>query len=333
MKTTDDYKGVMVFVEQESGKASTVSLELLGKARELAAALEENVEAIVPGKSLSSLPQELIYYGADSVLATDSQELEHYQTESYTTLIVEEVRKRRPEILLFGATDTGRDLAPRVARRLGAGLVADCTELSIDTAKRRLLQTKPGFGGKMMFTFICPRTLPQIATVPPGIFKTPPRDESRKGKIENLTISLPARSFPLRVLRKVKTEKVEAKIEEAEVVVAGGRGMEGAEGLSLIKELAKLLGAEIGATKDVCDAGWISEEYMIGQTGKMIKPKLYFGCGISGAVQHTVGLKNANIIVAINKDANAEIFKISDYGLVADLREAIPILIEELQKS
>ncbi len=327
------YKDVMVFAEHEAGMLSAVTVELLGKARELASELGENVEAIILGKGISSLAQELVFYGADTVVASDSQELDCYQTESYTTVLVEEVNKRKPQILLFGATDTGRDLAPRVACRLGAGLVADCTELSIDKDKKRLLQTKPGFGGKMMFTFICPHTKPQMATVPPGILKPAVRDEARNGRIEHLQVSLPAKAFPLRVIERVKSERESLRLEEAEVIVAGGRGVAGEEGLAQIREMARLLGAEIGATKDVCDAGWLSEEHMIGQTGKMVKPKLYFGCGISGAIQHTVGLRNVKVVVAINKDPNAEIFKISDYGLVADLNEALPVLIEELRKS
>lgn len=332
MSNATNFQGVMVFAEHEAGKLSAITIELMGKAGELAAELGERVEAIILGKGISSLAQELIYYGADSVLVGDSKELDHYQTESYTTFIVEEVQKRKPEILLFGATDTGRDLAPRVACRLGAGLVADCTELSLDKEKRRLLQTKPGFGGKIMYTFVCPRTFPQMATVPPGILRPAERNEARKGKIEQVNISLSPRPFPLKVIQRVKAEREDIRLEEAEVIVAGGRGMGGAEGLSLIKELARLMGAELGATKDVCDAGWLSEEHMIGQTGKMVKPNLYFGCGISGAIQHTVGLRDVKVIVAINKDANAEIFKISDYGLIADLNEVLPILIEELKR-
>lgn len=323
----------MVFAEHDGEKLSSVTIELLGKAKELASEPGQNIEAIILGKGISSLAQELIFYGADLVLAGDSQELALYQTESYTTVLVEEVIKKQPAMLLFGATDIGRDLAPRTACRLGAGLVADCTELSIDKEKKQLLQTKPGFGGKMMFTFVCPRTRPQMATVPPGILKPAQRNLARKGKIEHLSISLSPKSFPLKVIQKVESEKESLRIEDAEVIVAGGRGIGGKEGLSKIKLLAKLLGAEIGATKDVCDAGWLSEEHMIGQTGKMVKPKLYFGCGISGAIQHTVGLRDVKVIVAINKDPNAEIFKISDYGLVADLNEALPLLIEELGKS
>lgn len=327
------YKGIMVFPEHEAGKLSTITLELLGKARELASETNQEVEALILGKGLSHLAKELIFYGADSVLVADSSELEYYQTESYTSVVVEVIKRRKPDILLFGATETGRDLAPRIAARLGIGLVADCTELLIDKDNKRLLQTKPGFGGKVMYTFVCPHTLPQMATVPPGILKPAERNESRTGRIENLKISLSDKSFPVKILERKASARNESKLEEAEVIVAGGRGLGGVEGLSLLKEMAKLLGAEIGATKDICDAGWLSEEHMIGQTGKMVKPRLYFGCGISGAVQHTVGLKDANVIVAINKDEKAEIFKISDYGLVADLNEAIPVIIEELKKS
>lgn len=333
MNNLSSSQNIMIFAEHERGKLSSITIELLGKAKELAPEPGQSVEAIILGKGVSSLAQELIFYGADSVLAGDSQELDFYQTESYATVLVEEVRRRKPEILLFGATDIGRDLAPRVACRLRAGLVADCTELSIDKEKKHLLQTKPGFGGKMMFTFVCPRTMPQMATVPPGILKPAERDEARKGKIEHLSIYLSPNAFPLKVIQKVESEKESLRIEDAEVIVAGGRGMGGEESLLQIKLLAELLGAEIGATKDVCDAGWLSEEHMIGQTGKMVKPKLYFGCGISGAIQHTVGLRDAKVIVAINKDPNAEIFKISDYGIIADLNEALPLLIEELRKS
>lgn len=327
------YKGIMVFAEHEDGKLSAITTELLGKGGELAEGPGERLEALIMGQNLYALAKELIFYGADSVLAADNEELRDYQTESYTAIVVEEVRKRKPEVLLFGATDTGRDLAPRVARRLGAGLVSDCTELTIDREKRQLLLAKPGFGGKMMFTFICPNSRPQMATVPPGIMKPSDRDETRGGEIEQLKITIPSKDLPLKILERVKAEKEGIKLEEAEVIVAGGRGMGGIEGLSQIRELARLLGAEIGATRDVCAAGWLSEEHMIGQTGKTVSPKLYLSCGISGAIQHTVGIKDTKVIVAINKDANAEIFKLADYGIVADLNEALPILIEELRKS
>lgn len=326
-------KNIMVFAEYEGGKLSAITKELLGQARALAVEPDGKAEAIILGRGIFSLAQELILYGADTVIVGDSPELVYYQTESCARVIVEEVRRRKPEILLFGATDIGRDLAPRVACRLGVGLVADCTELSFDKKTRRLLQTKPGFGGKMMFTFTCPRTMPQMATIPPGIMKPADRDEARKGKIEYLKILLPVEAFPLKIIKRIKAERESTRLDEAEVVVAGGRGMGGESGLSRIRELAEFLGAEIGATKDVCDAGWLSEEHMIGQTGKMVKPKLYFGCGISGAIQHTVGLKDVKVIVAINKDPNAEIFKISDYGIIADLNEALPVLIEELKES
>jgi electron transfer flavoprotein alpha subunit len=237
----------------------------------------------------------------------------------------------KPEIFLIGATDIGRDLAPRVARRIGTGLTADCTSLTIDREKRLLLQTKPGYGGNMMFTFICPEQRPQMVTVRPGVMRASTRDSSRNGEVVDMPVQIEEKDTMVKILKRVKEAKQGVALQEARIVVAGGKGVGGIEKFSLIHELADVLGAQVGATRDAVDAGWISVDHMVGQTGKTVKPELYIACGISGAVQHLSGICDCKTIVAINTDPNAEIFRVADFGIVGDLNEVLPALIEGIK--
>jgi electron transfer flavoprotein alpha subunit len=328
----NEYRGVLVFAEQIDGKLSRVSLELLGKGRELASALNVELAGILLGSQVKSLAQELICYGADRVFLVDDPKLAHYQTGIYTSVITQQLIEAKPEILLIGATDIGRDLAPRVARRIGTGLTADCTSLAIDKEKRLLLQTKPGYGGNMMFTFICPEHRPQMATVRPGVMQASIRDSSRNGEVINVPVQIEEKDMMVKTLKRVKEARQGVNLEEARIIVAGGKGVGRAEKFSLIHELADVLGAQVGATRDVVDAGWISDGHMVGQTGKTVKPELYIACGISGAVQHVSGIWDSKTIVAINTDPNAEIFKVADFGIVGDLHEVLPALIEGIIK-
>ena len=328
----NEYRGVLVFAEQMDGKLSRVSLELLGKGRDLAGVLDVEVAAVLLGSQVKSLAQELICYGADKVFLADDPKLAHYQTGTYASVINQQVIETKPEIFLIGATDIGKDLAPRVARRIGTGLTADCTDLTIDKEKRLLLQTKPGYGGNMMFIFVCPDHRPQMATVRPGVMQASTRDSSRKGKIINVPVQIEEKDMTVKILKRVKETKQGVDLEEARIIVAGGKGVGGAEKFSLIHELADILGAGVGATRDVVDAGWTSGGHMIGQTGKVVKPELYIACGISGAIQHVSGIWDSKTIVAINTDPNAEIFKIADFGIVGDLHEVLPALIEGIKR-
>ncbi|MFA4835832.1 MAG: electron transfer flavoprotein subunit alpha/FixB family protein [Dehalococcoidia bacterium] len=328
----DKYHGVMVFAEQTDGRLSTVSLELLGKGRDLARILNAELSAILLGSRIKNMAQELIYYGADRVFLADDPKLANYQTATYTGVITRQVLESKPEILLLGATDIGRDLAPRIAKRLGVGLTADCTELVIDRESGLLHSTKPGYGASMMYTFVCPQSRPQMATARPGTMKVPPKDAARKGEIIDISKKAAAEDEPVKVVKRVKEVKKGAKLEEARIIVGAGMGVGSAEGFTVINKLAEALGAEVGATKDPIDEGWIAGDCMIGQTGKNVRPELYIACGISGAIQHISGVWDSRIIVAINTDPNAEIFKIADFGIVGDLHEVLPALIEGIEQ-
>lgn len=330
------YKDVWVFAEQRDGKLRKVVLELLGKGRELANDLNVKLVAILLGHNVKDECQELIYYGADKVLWIDDPRLEHYQTNTYTDVIVNQVLKLKPEILVMGATFLGRDLAPRVARILGTGLTADCTGLEIDKAVRLLLQTRPAFGGNVIATITTPSYRPQMATVRPRVMKELARDTSRKGEVVKIPAEIDPNTIILKIVDIVKESKKSVNLEEANIIVAGGRGVGAQAKFKVIEDLAKVLGAEVGASRDVVDAGWISSMHQVGQTGKTVRPKLYFACGISGAVQHLAGMKESETIVAINSDPQAPIFQCADYGIVGDLHQILPLLtrrLEEMTKS
>ena len=326
-----EYRGVWVFVEQTDGQPARVSLELLGKGRELADTLGVALTAFLLGESLHDVAKELIFYGADDVIVADHPLLRDYRTELYADIISEQVTARRPEVLIVGASPMGRDLAPRLSFRLNAGCTADCTGLDIDLENRLFVSTRPAFGGNVMATIICPENRPQMATVRPGVMALPETDEGREGQLIELELQLKEEDVNVKVLDSVRGTSEGVNIQDAERIVAAGMGAGDKETFDMITELAELLEAEVGATRFAVEAGWVSHDHQIGQTGKTVRPELYVGCGISGAVQHTAGMSGSKMIVAINKDPNAEIFKIADYGIVGDITKVVPAIISELK--
>jgi electron transfer flavoprotein alpha subunit len=328
----NEYRGVWVFVEQTEGRTARVSLELLGKGRELADKLGVPLTAFLLGQSVQDSAEELISYGADQVIVADHPVLRDYRTEPYTDVIAQEVTARKPEVLIVGASPIGRDLAPRLSFRLDAGCTADCTGLDIDEENRLFVSTRPAFGGNVMATIICPENRPQMSTVRPGVMVLPEKDETREGRIINLDLRLEEDNVRVKILESAKGVSEGVNIEEAERIVAIGMGAGDEDTFDMIKELAELLDAEVGATRFAVEAGWVSHDHQIGQTGKTVRPELYVGCGISGAVQHTAGMSGSKMIIAINKDTNAEIFKIADYGIVGDVRKVVPAIINELKE-
>lgn len=330
-KDFSDYKDVWVVAEQKDGKIGKITFQLLGKAGELAQALDVKVVCLIAGSNVSKLSKELIHHGAHKVICLDHSSLKQYKTETYSEAISEIIMQKKPEIVLIGATHNGRDLAPRIANRVNTGLTADCTELEIDAKERLLLQTRPAFGGNIMATIICPDHRPQISTVRPGVMKEKGPDITRTGEEEII------KDIKRPVVEKVNIKKIVKEIkhyvnlEDAEVIVAGGRGVGSREKFAVIEKLAETLQGEIGASRAAIDSGWISADHQVGQTGKSVSPKLYIACGISGAIQHLAGMQGSDCIVAINKDKHAPIFSVADYGIVGDLHQIIPNIIEELK--
>ena len=329
----NNYKDVWVFAEHRDGKLRKVSLELLGKGRELADDLESKLVALLLGNKIEDECNELIYHGADKILLIDDPMLDHYQTSTYQDVVVQQVQKLKPEVLIMGATFLGRDLAPRIARVLGTGLTADCTGLQIDKAARLLLQTRPAFGGNVIATITTPFSRPQMATVRPRVMKELERDTSRRGEIVKIPVQIDDKSVMLKIIEVVKESKKGVNLEEANIIVAGGRGVGTPEKFRAIESLARVLGAEVGASRDVVDAGWIPSMHQIGQTGKTVRPKLYIACGISGAIQHIAGMKESETIIAINSDPEAPIFKHADYGIVGDLHQIVPLLTRKIEET
>ncbi|MCR9011487.1 electron transfer flavoprotein subunit alpha/FixB family protein [Gabonibacter chumensis] len=326
------YKNVYVFIEQREGVIQNVALELLGKARELADALNEKVYAILLGHNLSTQAQECIAYGADTVLRVDAPELETYVTEPYAQAIYQIVKENKPSIVLIGATTIGRDLGPRLSARIETGLTADCTGLEI-SEERDLLMTRPAFGGNLMATIICKDHRPQMSTVRPGVMRIGQRDTNRQGSIEDVTIRFDKSKFRVRVLETVKEQKNLIDITEAHILVSGGRGVGNTEGFDLLRAMANTIGAEVSASRAMVDAGVLGHERQVGQTGKTVRPDVYFAMGISGAIQHLAGMEEAEYIIAINKDKYAPIFNVADLGIVGDIRKIVPLLTEKLKKS
>ncbi|MFA4857888.1 MAG: FAD-binding protein [Candidatus Margulisiibacteriota bacterium] len=328
----DEYRGIWVFAEQQEGKVQGVGLELLGEGRKLADKLKAKLTAVLIGdQAVEAQAQELIYAGADSVLLVLSPQLKHYTTAPYATILSDLIGRHKPEIVLIGASTIGRDLASRIAARIKTGLTADCTGLDVDVADRKLLQTRPAFGGNIMATIISPQHRPQMATVRPKVMKKLARDPSRKGEIIKETHQLRAGDLAVKVLEIIKDTSVKVNLTEAEIIVSGGRGLGEAKNFALIEELAKVLGGAVGASRATVDAGWISSHHQVGQTGKTVCPKLYIACGISGAIQHLAGMSSSDTIVAINKDPDAPIFKVCNYGIVGDLFEVVPKLIAKFK--
>jgi electron transfer flavoprotein alpha subunit len=328
---TNEYRGCWVFVEQDRGRPARVSLELLGKGRELADKLGVDLTAIALGDSLESLPEELIAYGADTVLVADDPLLKDYRTEVYADIVAAAAEERKPEVLIVGATPIGRDLAPRLSFRLNAGCTADCTGLDIDQENRLFVSTRPAFGGNVLATIICPNHRPQMSTVRPGVMPLPEKDTGRSGEIVRLEVKPREEEIKVKILETVEAESEGIAIDEAERLVCVGMGGADREAFDLITELASLLDAEVAATRLAVEAGWLTHDSQVGQTGKTVRPELYVACGVSGAVQHTAGMTGSKIVVAINKDPNAEIFHYADYGIVGDLRKVLSALIDEIK--
>lgn len=326
-----EYQGVWVFAEQRDGEIQNVSLELLGKGRELADQLGTQLTAVLLGHQILEESKELLYYGADKVIIADDSLLKIYVTEPYTKVMCELVQNYKPEIILIGATAIGRDLAPRVSARIHTGLTADCTTLEIEADTNNLLMTRPAFGGNIMATIICPDHRPQMSTVRPGVMVKRSKDETRTGEIIQYKPSLTEQDMNVEIVQVVKESKKKIKIEEAGVLVSGGRGLGKKESFDLIKELAKELGGMVSGSRAVVDAGWLEREYQVGQTGKTVRPDLYIACGISGAIQHVTGMEESELIIAINKNSTAPIFEVADVGIVGDVNKVIPALIEALK--
>lgn len=323
--------GIWIFAEQRRGRLAPVSLELLGEARRLAAALNLSVAAVLFGAGVQGLAAELIAGGADKVYVVDHPALAEFVEEPYAVALTALSRRYRPEIILAGATYVGRAFIPRVAAVLDTGLTADCTAFAIDPQDRLLLQTRPAFGGNIMATIITPRSYPQMATVRPRVMKRLEPENGRQGEVLTVPLSELDRPFGCRFVQTIAEMTETIPLGEAEVIVAGGRGLQDAKNFRLLAELAELLGGTIGATRAAVDAGWISYQHQIGQTGKTVAPKLYIACGISGAAQHLVGMQSSDLIVAINRDPQAPIFQVADIGLVGDIFEIIPALIQQIK--
>ncbi len=325
-----EYKGVWTFVELHGEGIKKVSLELASKARELADTLGENVGAVLLGDKAREHCNELAAYGADVIYLAEDDKLREYHTQTYSMILTGLILKYRPSIVLFPATHVGRDLAPRVAATVGLGLTADCTGLSIKDGL--LLQSRPAFGGNIMADIICPNVRPQMATVRPNVMKTHEPDYSRKAEIITVPVEIKAKDMRVVIKDIVRTVETGAKsLEEVDIIVSGGRGMGSAEDFRILDELADTLGGAVGASRAAVDAGWRPRSDQVGQTGKTVAPKLYIACGISGKIQHQVGMKGSDTIVAINKDPEAPIFDIADYGIVGDLFELVPVLNEEIK--
>ena len=347
------YKHIWVFAEQRHGKLMNVALELIGEGYRLAKEISEDTQvcAVLVGNNIDHLADECFEYGAEKVYMIQDPLLENFTTDAYTKVMKQAIDEYKPEIVLYGATHIGRDLAPRIAARCNTGLTADCTRLDvkvssyIEYAKKNttldtssldpndpstgIKQTRPAFGGNLMATIICPRTRPQMSTVRPGVMQKRERVEGAKGEVVNVTPAIAAEDIRVKVLDIVKHAKEMVSLTDAKIICSGGRGLGDASGFELIKEFADKVGGVVGSSRACVDAGWIDHSHQVGQTGTTVKPKIYFACGISGAIQHLAGMQTSDIIVAINKDADAPIFEVADYGIVGDLYKVIPEIIAE----
>ena len=325
-----EYHDVWVFAEQRDNKLMPVVIQLLGEAKRLANLIGCNVAAVLCGHHIEPLVNELLGYGLDKVYFADAPELKNYTTDAYTKVIYQAVMDYKPEIFLMGATHIGRDLGPSIAVKCGTGLTADCTKLEIDSVDKKLLQTRPAFGGNLMATIICENHRPQMATVRPGIMEKAEYVSNAKGEKIELKAEFNEGELREKVLRIVKSMKETVSLTDAKIVVSGGRGLGNPEGFKLIQELADRLGGVVGASRAAVDSGWISHSHQVGQTGTTVKPDIYIACGISGAIQHMAGMQESKCIIAINKNENASIFEMADYGIVGDLYKVIPAIINSL---
>ncbi|MFC1955524.1 FAD-binding protein [Chloroflexota bacterium] len=330
IEVSDTHRGIWVFAEQRNGKVKSIAHELLSKGKELADILDTELCAVCLGHDVSEVEQ-LIAYGADKVYLADSPALTDNQEDLYTQKLSEMIQQHKPEIVIAGATALGRALIPRVAAVLKTGLTADCTGLDIDTENRLLLQTRPTFGGNIMATITCRTARPQMATVRPRVFKKNTPDKERKGEIIKVDFDHESITSRTRLLKFVEDLTQAVKIEDADIIVSGGRGLGKPENFQLLQELADVMGAALGSSRPPVDEGWIPYSHQVGQTGKTVCPRLYIACGISGSVQHMAGMQTSDTIVAINDDPDAPIFEIASYGIVGDLFKVVPMLVEKLK--
>jgi len=332
-KMQAQYRGVWVFVEQADGEAAKVSWELLGKGRELADKLGVQLSAAVIGHRVEALCHEAFSYGAENVYLMDAPLYADYRTQSYLEAMCHLIEQHKPEVILMGATGMGRDLAGAVATHVGTGLTADCTGLDIDD-KRNLMQTRPAFGGNIMATIMCDKYRPQMSTVRPHVMQMPEAKQGATGKIIRDSFTVPEDQVLVKVLEIIRDGDSKHKVDigGAEFIVSGGRGMMGPDNFALLEELAKELNGVVGASRSAVDAGWMPHDRQVGQTGKTVRPKIYIACGISGAIQHLVGMQDADLVIAINRDKDAPIFEVAHYGIVGDLFQIVPVLTRKIRE-
>lgn len=341
-KNIEQYKGVFIYAQQVDNEISPIAYELLGKAKDLAADLNTDVTAVLLGSGVKALTDSLAQYGADKVIVVDSPVLETYRTEPYTQALAAVINEYKPEIMLVGATAIGRDLGPRVSARVGTGLTADCTQLEIgdfplnplpnkEQKHNQLLMTRPAFGGNTIATIACPDNRPQMATVRPGVMQKIAPIADAKAEVIEFNPVLEENNCYVEILDIVKEVSTAADIQEAKILVSGGRGVGSKENFKLLEDLAEALGGTVSCSRAVVDNGWLPKDLQVGQTGKTVRPNVYFAIGISGAIQHTAGMEESDIIIAINKDETAPIFDVADYGIVGDLNKIVPLLTEAIK--
>lgn len=340
----EEYKGVYVFAQQVDNELSGIAFELLGKAKELAADLSTDVTAVLIGSGVKGLADQLAEYGADKVIVVDDPELKEYRTEPYTHAIASVIKEFKPEIFLIGATAIGRDLGPRVCARIHTGLTADCTKLDIgdfpmnpvpgrETKHNQLLMTRPAFGGNTIATIACPDFRPQMATVRPGVMQKAPKEAGKKAVVTEFNPGFTKNNKYVDILEVVKAVSNTVDIMDAKILVSGGRGVGSPENFKILDDLAEAIGGTVSCSRAVVDAGWKPKDLQVGQTGKTVRPNVYFAIGISGAIQHLAGMEESDIIVAINKDESAPIFDVADYGVVGDLNKIVPMLTEKIKEA
>lgn len=328
----EDYRGIWVFIEQMAGQIRSVSHELLGEGRKLADAMGQELAGVIIGRDVEPLAKEVFASGADKVYLVEEPLCGHYHTDAYTRIMTDLIANYKPNVVLLGATNDGRDLGPRVACRVGTGLTADCTSLGVDPETGLVAWTRPAFGGNIMATILCPEHRPQMGTVRPKVFKRPVQDFGRSGEIIRVASTVQAEDIRTKVVGFLRVCTTSCNLEEAEVIVSGGRGMGKPENFRLVEELAEAFGGSVGASRAAVDAGWKPALHQVGQTGKTVGPKVYVACGISGAIQHLAGMSSSDVVIAINRDSDAPIFKIADYGIVGDVLEILPLLTEAVKK-
>ena len=344
MNNLEAYKGVFVFAQQVDNVISNIAFELIGKGKELAKDLGVEVTAVLVGSDVKGLADQLAEYGADKVIVVDDPELKEYRTEPYTHAIASVIEEFKPEIFLIGATAIGRDLGPRVCARIHTGLTADCTKLDIgdfpmnpvpgrETKHNQLLMTRPAFGGNTIATIACPDFRPQMATVRPGVMQKAPKEAGKKAVVTEFNPGFTKNNKYVDILEVVKAVSNTVDIMDAKILVSGGRGVGSPENFKILDDLAEAIGGTVSCSRAVVDAGWKPKDLQVGQTGKTVRPNVYFAIGISGAIQHLAGMEESDIIVAINKDESAPIFDVADYGIVGDLNKIVPMLTEKIKEA